>query len=393
MRSCFRAAVPLALAVSATVTISARPVVAADLPSIKISPANVVPHCVTPGRLTAFLEDRNSGIDGKFKTIAADYMRIGNELGIRWDIAFFQMLLETGNLTFRGDVSVSQNNFAGLGATGGGAKGERFPDVTTGVKAHLQHVLMYAGETVEDPVAERTRKVQEWNVLTSWQNGFKRPIGYSDLAKKWAPTSRRYSRDIAGIAEKFFTGPCRETDPKPEMMALADPDRAKREATAAITETSTAPSPAELAAKAVEEARESGSFVRSSLGGSSLIPNELRKDSAAPEVRMLNATTDDTETKPYQVAAAAGAAKSTLAPKKEAKCQVWTASYGGTRAVIIRSPGDGVDNFTVLDVNEATAARETAAYISAYAKGGEKIADFASPAAALDKAFELCPEE
>jgi hypothetical protein len=86
-------------------------------------------------------------------------MRHGEELGLRWDYAFFQMLLETGNLTYKGDVKPDQNNFAGLGATGRGARGEKFPDISTGVRAHLQHVLMYAGEKVENPVAERTRNI------------------------------------------------------------------------------------------------------------------------------------------------------------------------------------------------------------------------------------------
>ena len=47
---------------------------------------------------------------------------------------------------------------------------------------------------------------------------------------------------------------------------------------------------------------------------------------------------------------------------------------------------------TVLDVNNGREKQEAAAYISAYAKGGEKIAEFKSQSLALDKAFKLCPE-
>ncbi len=50
-------------------------------------------------------------------------------------------------------------------------------------------------------------------------------------------------------------------------------------------------------------------------------------------------------------------------------------------------------NFTVLDVHAGKEKREADAYIAAYAKGGTTIGEFASPAAALDKAFELCPEK
>ena len=46
----------------------------------------------------------------------------------------------------------------------------------------------------------------------------------------------------------------------------------------------------------------------------------------------------------------------------------------------------------MLDVNEGQEAREIEAYISAYAKGGQKVGDFSNSNAALDKAFQLCPE-
>jgi hypothetical protein len=75
-----------------------------------------------------------------------------------------------------------------------------------------------------------------------------------------------------------------------------------------------------------------------------------------------------------------------------AKCKVWTASYGGQRAVIVRSVIDQVANFTVLDVNEGQEKREAEAFIAAYAKGGSLAGEFANQNKALEKAFELCPE-
>ena len=73
-------------------------------------------------------------------------------------------------------------------------------------------------------------------------------------------------------------------------------------------------------------------------------------------------------------------------------CKVWTASYGGTKTVIIRAPAGATSNFTVLDVNVPNEKREIEAFVAAYAKGGKVIGEFASPATALSKAFELCPE-
>ena len=445
-------ALRLATALSAVVLSTSA--FAADLPQIKISDDNQVPQCATPGRLTAFLEARNKSLDGKFAAIAADYMRVGEELGIRWDMAFFQMLLETGNLTFSGDVSAGQNNFAGLGATGKKEPGETFPDVATGVKAHLQHLLMYAGETLESPVAERTRKVQEWGVLTSWQKTIKGPMTYAHLAKKWAPGSRNYARDIENVSEAFYNGPCRSDDPKPEMMALAKPGAAKTgsadqgetdgkmETTAAAADepaSEAAPkvSGAELARRAVAEARASGSFVRSNLGASTLAktPEDAAANAPAvtadaatkPAFKILNAQSGDGEgaEEPANEAAAEEAAndKSAKAPVKDkvqtaalgagtknavmpaktekakadgksasSKCRVWTASYGGARAIIIKANGEETTNYTVLDVNEGTEKREADAYIAAYAKGGETVGEYTNQTQALDKAFELCPE-
>ena len=56
---------------------------------------------------------------------------------------------------------------------------------------------------------------------------------------------------------------------------------------------------------------------------------------------------------PMRVASAAGAAKQMVEPPAAGqKCRVWTASYGGQKAMIIRSLVDKVVNYTVLDVNE-----------------------------------------
>lgn len=393
---------------------------AASLPQVKLSDSNPVPACATPGRLTAFLEQRNSALPEKFSAIAADYMRIGEELHIRWDIAFFQMLLETGNLKFTGDVSVDQNNFAGLGATGRKAPGESFPDVATGVKAHLEHLLLYAGEPVDNPVAERTRKVHEWGVLDSWLKSVKGPMTYSMLAKKWAPGSRNYSRDIENVADAFYSGLCHGADPKPEMMALARPDAAAgTKAQAAPAETAGA----DLARRAVAEARASGSYVRSSLGASSITPQEAAETaepvtaeaSDKPAFKILNAQQEETAERPAETAASQAAmeeAASDQRPKaaatekvltaalgagtkkavSPAKCRVWTASYGGAHAMIIKASAGDMVNYTVLDVNEQTAKREAEAYIAAYAQGGQTVGEYPNQTQALDKAFELCPE-
>ncbi len=421
------------LALSVSLLLVPAAATASDLPPIRTTASNTVAACVTPGRMMAFLQSLNPKLDPRYGELGSHYMRHGEALGVRWDYAFFQMLLETGHLTYKGDVRADQNNFAGLGATGKGARGERFPDISTGVRAHLEHVMMYSGERIENPVAERTRNIQDWNVLTKWQRGFSRPITYADLAKKWAPTSRRYSRDIQAIAQRFFDGPCQAPDPQPELVAAIRGTGGPAEAPSAQSvppPANSAPSAAQTAAPAVTASpltsglsvgaaatADAGQKVKADAKPEAKVP--VQPASMSPSVTVLNAaaSTDATKvaeekaataSKPgaesgggVKVAALAGAgAAKADATQKAAKapqpakgsCRVWTASYGGSKAIIIKAVQDTTTNYTVLDVNEGAEKREADAYINAYAKGGQQVGMFSNQSQALEKAFELCPE-
>ncbi|MFV0369650.1 MAG: glucosaminidase domain-containing protein [Hyphomicrobiaceae bacterium] len=201
---------PLLLAIAACMwppTASA----ATRLPEIRIHFHNRVPDCVTPERLMAFLKIRNERLPTRFRDIAKWYRHHGEALQVRWDYAFFQMALETNFLTYRrgngrpGDVRASQNNFAGIGATGGGVAGERFPDVGTGVLAQIEHLVVYSGEKLDRPVARRTALVQ--NDVAKSSRRLKRPVRFSDLTRRWA-ADPRYATSIASIAGKFNQSYC-----------------------------------------------------------------------------------------------------------------------------------------------------------------------------------------
>lgn len=470
MKSLFGASLSFALA-----ALFATSAVAADLPEVKISAGNKVPQCATPERLTSYLKARNPNLDGRYGDLAELYKKHGEELGIRWDIAFFQMILETGALRYTGDVRPDQNNFAGLGASGGGAHGERFADVSSGVKAHLQHLLMYAGVHIDDPVADRTRKVQEWGVLTSWQKSIDGPMTYTLVAKQWAPTSRNYVRDVSTITDGFYSSYCDGADPTQTEEADAAPPKTKAKTTVAALDAPPADdapaskpdakvSGADLAKRNIEEERKQGGALKG-LGAGMLAsvegsagtakPPAAQSTEDSPPVTLLNGNIDSeapaatpsesksaatsdtkapaakTDTKstakadgkskakpdaskpdtktaankpaPEADTAAKGANVQTASinsaatqlkvpPSKGGKCKVFTASYGGQRAVIIKANGSGQVNYTVLDVTDANEKREVEAYIEAYAKGGEKVASFPSQNKALTKAFELCPE-
>jgi Mannosyl-glycoprotein endo-beta-N-acetylglucosaminidase len=377
---------------------------AAGLPAVKASDKNQVPACATPGRMMAYLKDRNPSLDTRFNTIAADYMQVGASLRVRWDYAFFQMVVDTGGLSFKndgrsGDVRPEQNNFAGLGAVGNGARGESFPDVTTGVTAHLQHLLIYAGEKVPNAVAERTRKVQEWGVLNSWQKGIKSPITFTELARKWAPGAGDYGSTIESAAKRFYDDHCNKPDPAPELVATAAEPKAAK--TAVAQEQPEKVSGAELARKSIAAARaDSTAGKRTGLGATNLakaaepdLETPKAAATATPALTILNAPKPDAQDKPAAVQqASAGALAKPAAPIAGAKCRVYQASYGGQRAIIIRSKSEGYVNYTVLDVNEGAEKREADAYIQAYAKGGEAVGEFGNQVQALDKAFDLCPE-
>lgn len=176
------------------------------LPEIRVSGANKVPACVTPERLMQFLEQRNPKVNSRYSGIAMLYRQHGETHGVRWDYAFFQMLLETAYLKYGGDDRPKQNNFAGLGTTGGGVRGNSFPDISTGVLAQIQHLVAYSGEPVDKAVAPRTRENQDSIIERSKK--LSRPVRFSDLQMRWA-MDRRYAEKMRSIADAFYDTHCR----------------------------------------------------------------------------------------------------------------------------------------------------------------------------------------
>lgn len=129
-------------------------------------------------------------------SLPAMYLEIGKWYGIRGDIAFGQMLYETNYFRFGKDVQQNQNNFAGIGAVGGGAVGASFTTIDEGIRAHIQHLYGYAstgpipeGEPLVDP---------RFNLLTrgsvqTWEG----------LNGHWAVPGTTYGQDILTIYKKL----------------------------------------------------------------------------------------------------------------------------------------------------------------------------------------------
>jgi hypothetical protein len=231
-------------------------------PDIRSSSTNRVPACVTPDRLMQYLRAQNDKLDPKFATIASYYKQHGEALGIRWDYAIYQMILETNYLKFKrgdgssGDVKIRQNNFAGVGATGGGVPGDSFPDVSTGVLAQMQHLVAYSGERVEKPVAPRTREVQDGIIAQSLK--LKRAVRFGDLTQRWA-ADRNYARSIEAVADRFRNEHCTGKEEPVVAAAIPKPVAAARPITPGATPT------------ASPSAKASCSVMTASYGGSAAL--------------------------------------------------------------------------------------------------------------------------
>ena len=69
---------------------------------------------------------------------------------VRPEVAFAQMVIETGWLKYGGRVKIEQYNFAGLGATDGTSNSGSFASVRLGIRAHIQHLKAYADKNASE---------------------------------------------------------------------------------------------------------------------------------------------------------------------------------------------------------------------------------------------------
>ena len=120
--------------------------------------------------------------------------------GVRVEVAFAQAMVETGYLSFGGDVDITQYNFAGMGATGNGVKGNSFSTVRLGIRAQVQHLKCYAstdklnGDCVDPRWGEWLRGKAPY---VEWLSIPNNPYGTG-----WAG-SATYAEVIKGIMENI----------------------------------------------------------------------------------------------------------------------------------------------------------------------------------------------
>lgn len=431
------------------------------LPEIRTSARNPVPVCVTPERLMAFLKSRNPALPARFKGIAGFYKTYGEAWRVRWDYAFFQMAIETNFLTYRqpngrmGDVDPNQNNFAGIGTTGGGVPGDSFPDVKTGVLGQIQHLVVYSGEQVAQPVAQRTQLKQE-HILTKSRE-LNRPVRFSDLAKRWA-ADPKYGSSIEWVADSFRSEYCRGGKPdqqevlpwanKPpspradagndSVSSSSEPMRAEgTEPTADTNSASSGPvrtvwsrtkpkaaAPKVLVAKVPPKAVVTQAVAATSNPGDAFVPAPPAVAAAAPlpppppqtyqvagvaEAAVAIAVPEPAPVEepeapsrfaffsPPALLAGATAQQAAFAPPsglgfKPDRCIVEAASFGGTKAVLVRAPKGTDVHYVALSVLEGFEKSMTESFIRARPEGGDAVGEFATREEALARARELCSQ-
>ena len=315
-------------------------------PEIRVSANNSVPACIRPDRLMRVLVERNPKLEAQFQSIAQHYKTHGEKLRVRWDYAFYQMVHETNALLFTGDVRAKQNNFAGLGATGGGVRGESFPDVSTGVLAHLQHLVAYSGERVDNAVAQRTRENQDNIVAKSQKLG--RAARFSDLTNRWAIDSK-YTRMLEATADRFTSAACNG--------AAAEPVAAAPAAASAAVPVPVTDSSAEGDGTSARKGRRGRDLARKAI-------EQGRTESAGP---------------------------SGLGAGPVANCNVMAASFGGNVTLLIRaeSAEQGV-LFTALGVEGGSEDAMADSYMKVHAPGGRVAGRFKSRDDAVAHAYTLC---
>jgi hypothetical protein len=130
------------------------------------------------------------------------YLEIGKKYGIRGDIAFCQMLKETGYHRFGGVVHASQYNYAGIGAVGNSKKnkGNSFQSPEQGVRAHIQHLYAYATKEplpIDEKVVDPRFKYVTRGIAPAWQ----------DLNGRWAVPGKGYGEEILNLYSRMIQTP------------------------------------------------------------------------------------------------------------------------------------------------------------------------------------------
>ncbi|WP_251026480.1 N-acetylmuramoyl-L-alanine amidase [Bacillus sp. ISL-46] len=151
------------------------------------------PTFLTPEQMNQFVKKVNPNAPelGQF------YQTLGKYYGIRGDVAFAQAIHETDYFRFTGVVNPEQNNYSGIGATGGDTRGASFENQEEGVLAQLQHLYAYAtAKPLPDqyPLVDPRFHLVDRGSAPTW----------TALNGKWAVPGTTYGQSILNLYEKMI---------------------------------------------------------------------------------------------------------------------------------------------------------------------------------------------
>ena len=166
----------------------------------------------TVAQMQAYIKKVNPEVSNSVIKMIPLYITEGATEGVRGDIAFAQSCLETGNFTFTGSaVTLSQNNFAGIGVTQTGMKGNSWESPQLGIRAQIQHLKAYACnqrllQICVDP--RFTYVTRETAPYVEWLGIQENPHHYG-----WA-AGKDYGQKIIQILNSILSIQINETDQK-----------------------------------------------------------------------------------------------------------------------------------------------------------------------------------
>ena len=147
---------------------------------------------VSSDALVRHVRTKNRYLDDFYiRRLYQHYAEVCRVEGISLGVALAQMVHETDYLRFTGVVRAIQYNYAGIGAVDSSTPGASFPDMRTGVVAHVQHIKAYANQDelalpLEDPRFALVRRASAPTVMA--------------LAGRWAADPLYGEKILAHIA-------------------------------------------------------------------------------------------------------------------------------------------------------------------------------------------------
>ncbi|MFP5113779.1 N-acetylmuramoyl-L-alanine amidase [Bacillaceae bacterium C204] len=151
------------------------------------------PTFLSPEQMNQFVKKVNP----KAPELGEFYQTFGKYYGIRGDVAFAQAIHETDYFRFTGVVQPEQNNYAGIGATGGEIRGARFDNEEEGVLAQLQHLYAYATTKPlpsQYPLVDPRFHLVDRGSAPTW----------TALNGKWAVPGTTYGQSILSLYQKMI---------------------------------------------------------------------------------------------------------------------------------------------------------------------------------------------